>query len=64
MESEEYDRRAVCPDWDFVFPDYFRSDGSLFLVDGETMMLLIAGILAFGLFIYLFIALLWPERFG
>jgi K+-transporting ATPase KdpF subunit len=27
-------------------------------------MFWIAGILAFGLLIYLFLALLWPERFG
>ncbi len=28
------------------------------------IMLWIAGVLALGLLIYLFLALLWPERFG
>jgi K+-transporting ATPase KdpF subunit len=27
-------------------------------------MFWVAGFLAFGLLIYLFLALLWPERFG
>jgi K+-transporting ATPase KdpF subunit len=47
-----------------VLSHHLRSAGCLQSAHGEVTMLTIAGILAIGLLIYLFLALLKPELFG
>jgi K+-transporting ATPase KdpF subunit len=64
MESKNHAGHCVHLHFDLVLCGHIRSAGSLQPVDGELAMLLLAGILAVCLLIYLFLALLWPERFG
>jgi len=64
MESKNHAGFYVYPDCDSVLSDHIRSAGSLQPVDGELAMFLLAGLLAVCLLVYLFLALLWPERFG
>jgi K+-transporting ATPase KdpF subunit len=64
MESNNHAGFYLHPCCDLVLCGHLRSAGSLQPVDGELAMLLLAGILAVCLLIYLFLALLWPERFG
>ena len=52
------------PHCDLILCGHLRFAGNMQPVDGELAMLLLAGILAVCLLIYLFLALLWPERFG
>jgi K+-transporting ATPase KdpF subunit len=64
MESKNHAGFCFHSYCDCVLSDHIRSAGSLQLVDGALAMFLLAGILALCLLIYLFLALLWPERFG
>jgi K+-transporting ATPase KdpF subunit len=64
MEPKNHERFIFHPGCDFVFSDHLWSASNLPSLDGGMIMLWIAGVLALGLLIYLFLALLWPERFG
>jgi K+-transporting ATPase KdpF subunit len=59
-----YARFDTNPDLCTLFWGYFRISGLVRPADGEIDMNVFSGILAASLLVYLFLALLWPERFS
>ena len=64
IERENREGYLVSVHFTLVFSGHLRAVDRLWPAGGEITMLLVTGAVAVGLLVYLFLALLWPERFG